>query len=81
MENNAERIVLDCLSEITGLENEELKEIRAINLFENDILDSLSFVNLLTHLEEMCNTHIDFSLFKPKNLTTIDELIAMVAAL
>ena len=81
MVNNAEQIVLESLAEITGLESEELTEIRMSNLFENGILDSLSLVNLLTRIEKKSKAHIDIRLLKPENILTIDALIAMTAAL
>ena len=79
--DNAEKLVLDGLSEITGLSADELRELRTTNLFESGILDSLSFVNLLTRIEDGCGKRFSLRTGKLGSFATVDALIAATEAL
>lgn len=73
--NRIEDIVLSCMSEITGLDSEELQEIKDDNLFGNGILDSLSLVNLVSSIEDKINKSIDISKVDVSQFCTINSII------
>lgn len=73
--NNVEKVIIDCLVDITGLDEDSLIDAKKLNVFENGILDSLSLVNLMSELEEKLNIEIDFSKLKQEDFSSIESII------
>lgn len=58
-----EEKIIDIIEELTGYE--ELREKRDIDLLENDILDSLAFIELINALNDEFNIEIQPTQVKP----------------
>lgn len=71
-------IIIQELCELTGLEPEELHEIRELNLFENGILDSLSLIHLIKRLEDHLCWKINITAYQIEDFSTINALIALI---
>lgn len=78
--NNYESIVLESLSEITGLDSEELQQIKKDNIFENGILDSLSLVTLVSKIEKKANIEINISDCKLEDFASIEKIIGFISS-
>lgn len=71
-------IVIDALSEITGLDKQNINSISDLNLFENGILDSLSLVNLIVLINEKLNLNIELIKCDVQDLKTLNSIINLV---
>ena len=72
-------LVIASLAQITGLDPSEVETLGDLNLFENGILDSLSFVNLISLVEQGSGKSFDLSRFSVENASTMDTLIEALA--
>lgn len=68
--------VLDILEEIC--EEEVVREDLDIDLFENDLLDSLTFAELLVELEEQLGVVVSPSEVERSDMNTPNKIIALV---
>lgn len=68
-----EEKVLDILETISG--TDEVKHSRDINLFEEGILDSLGFIELLIELEEKLGVKIDPTEVDRGDIETPNKLV------
>lgn len=73
-----ERIV-KIIEELTGYE--ELGEKKDIDLLENDILDSLAFIELINTLNEEFNIEIQPTQVKPTTWRNVRNIAEMVKEL
>lgn len=73
--NNTEKIVYEILESITGLEKADLEVVKDLNLFENGIIDSISFVGLINSFEKKTNKKCDLSKLKIEDVINIETLI------
>ena len=74
-----EEKIIEIIVNLTGFN--ELKENRDIDLFENEILDSLAFIELITALEEEFNIEIQPTQINPntwRSVTKITELVKSI---
>lgn len=71
-----EEKIIEIIVKLTGFN--ELKENRDIDLLENEILDSLAFIELITALEEEFNIEIQPTRVNPniwRSASQITELV------
>lgn len=71
-----EEKIIEIIVKLTGFN--ELKENRDIDLLENEILDSLAFIELITALEEEFNIEIQPTQVNPniwRSASQITELV------
>jgi D-alanine--poly(phosphoribitol) ligase subunit 2 len=68
--------IIEIIIKLTGYE--ELKENENIDLIENDILDSLSFIELIAELEEEFNIEIQPTQIPSDVWRSIDNINKMV---
>lgn len=68
--------ILDMLVRIT--DEEEIKENLDINLFENDILDSLGFTELLVSIEEEFGISISPTEIQRETVDTPNKIIKLI---
>lgn len=73
---NKKEVVYQCLSEITGLEPEELLDLQDEILFEAGILDSLSFVTFISKIEKNLQIKIDLSKINFDDFKTINTIVS-----
>ncbi len=59
-------------------ENETIKDNLDIDLIENEILDSLAFINLISRLEEEFDIEIQPTQVKPDTWRKINSIIELV---
>ena len=71
-----ENKIIDIIVEIS--ENESIKDNLDIDLLENDILDSLAFINLISRLEEEFDIEIQPTQVKPDTWRNINSIIELV---
>lgn len=71
-----ENRVINIIAEIC--ENETIKDNLDIDLIENEILDSLAFVTLLSRLEEEFDIEIQPTQVKPDTWRSINSIIELV---
>jgi len=69
-------LVYESLEAITGVPKDELAEIAEENLFENDILDSLSLAELVSSLEKATGKKINLKDMNFECFSTINQIIA-----
>lgn len=68
--------VIDIIAEIC--ENEEIRENLDIDLIENEILDSLSFITLISRLEEEFDIEIQPTQVKPDTWRSVNSIIELI---
>lgn len=73
-----EEKILEMLEKICG--DEIVKEDREINLIEEDLIDSLDYVELLVLIENEFNVVMSPSEFKREEMDTPNKIIAQVKA-
>lgn len=74
-----EERVIEIIENLTGYK--ELKENKDIDLLENEILDSLAFVELITALEEEFDIEIQPTQVKPDTWRNVEKIIELVKSL
>ena len=75
MRNEIIKIIIDVTDDDTILKEPN------IDLIENDILDSLAFINLISTLEKMYNIEIEPTEVAYETWTKLDNIVAMVEEL
>ena len=68
--------IIDIIVEIS--ENESIKDNLEIDLIENEIIDSLGFINLISRLEEEFDIEIQPTEVKPETWRSIDGIVELV---
>lgn len=68
--------VINIITEIC--ENESIKDNLDIDLIENEILDSLAFITLISRLEEEFDIEIQPTQVKPDTWRSISSIIELV---
>ena len=68
--------VINIIAEIC--ENETIKDNLEIDLIENEILDSLAFITLISRLEEEFDIEIQPTQVKPDTWRSINSIIELV---
>lgn len=68
--------IIEIIEELAEIEN--LKENKEIDLIENDVLDSLAFIELIYRLEEEFNIEIEPTQVKSDTWRKISEIEKLV---
>jgi len=71
-----EEKIIEIIENLTGYK--ELKENRDIDLLENEILDSLAFVELVTSLEEEFDIEIQPTQVEPNTWRSVKKIVCLV---
>jgi D-alanine--poly(phosphoribitol) ligase subunit 2 len=74
-----EEKIIEIIEKISGYKN--LRENRNIDLLENEILDSLAFIELLTALEDEFNIEIQPTQVSPDTWRSITSIANLVTRL
>lgn len=74
-----EERVIEIIENLTGYK--ELKENKDIDLLENEILDSLAFVELITALEEEFDIEIQPTQVNPDTWRNVEKIAELVKSL
>lgn len=74
-----EEKIIEIIVNLTG-EN-RLKENKNIDLIENDIIDSLTFIQLITTLEDIFNIEIQPTQIAPDTWRSVKKISKMVERL
>ena len=74
-----EEKIIEIIEELTGFKN--LKENKDIDLLENEILDSLAFIELITALEEEYNIEIQPTQVNPNTWRSVNKITELVKSL
>ena len=71
-----EERIIEIIENLTGFKN--LKDNKDIDLLENEILDSLAFIELITSLEEEFNIEIQPTQVSPNTWRSVKNIASMV---
>lgn len=74
-----EEKIIEIIENLTGYK--KLKENRDIDLLENEILDSLAFIELITTLEEEFDIEIQTTQVEPNTWRNIKKISDLVKSL
>lgn len=74
-----EEKIIDIIENLTGYN--ELRNNRDIDLLENEILDSLAFIELITTLEEEFNIEIQPTQVRPSTWKSIKKITELVESI
>lgn len=74
-----EEKIIEIIVNLTGFN--ELKENKDIDLFENEILDSLAFIELITALEEEFNIEIQPTQVNPNTWRSVKKITELVKSM
>lgn len=79
MDERMEEKIIEIIENLTGYK--KLKENRDIDLLENEILDSLAFIELITSLEEEFDIEIQPTQVEPNTWRSIKRIADLVKSL
>ena len=68
--------IIEIIEKLTGFKN--LKENIEIDLLENEILDSLAFIELIATLEDEFNIEIQPTQVEPNNWRKVKTIVELV---
>lgn len=68
--------IINIIAEVC--ENEGIKDNLDIDLIENEILDSLAFINLISRLEDEFDIEIQPTQVKPETWRNINSIVELV---
>ncbi len=74
-----EEKIIEIIENLTGYQ--ELKENREMDLLENEILDSLAFIELITALEEEFDIEIQPTQVEPSTWRTVKNMTDFIKSL
>lgn len=74
-----EEKIIEIIERITGFK--ELKNNKDIDLLENEILDSLAFIELITTLEEEFDIEIQPTQVAPDTWRSVRKIVELVESL
>ena len=74
-----ENKIIEIIERLTDFKG--LRENKNIDLLENEILDSLAFIELITNLEEEFNIEIQPTQVKPDTWRSVDKITDLVQSL
>ena len=74
-----EEKIIEIIEKISDHKN--LKENREIDLLENEILDSLAFIELITNLEDEFNIEIQPTQVAPDTWRSVTSIVNLVKSL
>ena len=71
-----EEKIIEIIINLTGFNN--LKENKNIDLLENEILDSLAFIELITTLEEEFDIEIQPTQINPNTWRSVSKIVELI---
>lgn len=71
--------IIDIIEEVSGYEN--LRENLDVDLLQNEILDSLAFIELISTLNDEFNIEIQPTQVKPETWRNVDKIVELVESL
>ena len=71
-----ENKIINIIAEVC--ENEGIKDNLEVDLIENEILDSLAFINLISRLEDEFDIEIQPTQVKPETWRNINSIVELV---
>ncbi len=74
-----EDIIIEIIEELTDFKG--LRENKNIDLLENEILDSLAFIELINSLEEKFNVEIQPTQVNPDTWRSVEKISELVNSL
>ena len=74
-----EEKIIEIIEKVTDFKG--LRDNKNIDLLENEILDSLAFIELITSLEEEFNIEIQPTQVSPDTWRSVDKILELVKSL
>ncbi len=77
---NVQEILLSAMEDNLGLAKDEMTENLDLDLFENDLADSLGIVTLINEMESALGKKLDITQMRPEDFRTVNKLCAAIEA-
>ena len=71
--------IIDIIEEVSGYKN--LRENLDVDLLQNEILDSLAFIELISTLNDEFDIEIQPTQVKPETWRNVDKIVELVESL
>lgn len=71
--------IINIIEKVSGYEN--LRENLDVDLLQNEILDSLAFIELISTLNDEFNIEIQPTQVKPETWRNVDKIVELVESL
>lgn len=71
--------IINIIEEVSGYEN--LRENLDVDLLQNEILDSLAFIELISTLNDEFNIEIQPTQVKPETWRNVDKIVELIKSL
>ena len=75
-----QQAILTAMEDILGLDQEEMRDQLDLDLFENDLVDSLGLVTLINEVSGHIGHPIDVRRMPPEDLATVRRMTAAIEA-
>lgn len=75
------KTVLMTMDDLFGIDADEMNDNLDLDLFENELIDSLGLVTLLEEVGDQLDIDFDISDFTPENFRTVNEIIKCIEKL
>lgn len=76
---NVLETLLDAIEKIIGIDRAELNDMLEVNLFEEDILDSLSAVSVISEVEKKLGKKINLREIPKESFNTVKSLAQAIS--
>lgn len=70
------RMIIDILEDVTGADGFE--DLTEVDLFEEGILDSLAFLEIIVEVENRCGVHIEPTEVEREDMNTIEKITSYI---
>ena len=74
MKDSTKSALLGAAEEVLGLPQDEMENSFDLDLFENNLIDSLGCVAMVTSVSEILNKDIDIEKLSPEDYATLNTL-------
>lgn len=72
--------ILDVMEEVFGIEKDELRDNQDLDLFENELVDSLGLVTMLGELSSSLGKKFEIGKMAPESFRTVRALTEAIKA-
>lgn len=72
--------ILDVMEEVFGIEKDELRDNLDLDLFENELVDSLGIVTMLSELGSSVGKKFEIAKMAPESFRTVRSLTEAIKA-
>ncbi len=74
MTEKTKKAVLSAAEEVLGLPQDEMAENMELDLFENELIDSMGCVAMVTEIADLLKLRLDVEKFQPEDYTSLQTI-------